>query len=92
MSAPEVTHGFVPVGELSHEDAELLATVRDEVAAATNDGAEVAITYCGHRGYVAEAYSGADRTDAARMAAGPWRPTVTEALQDLSAEWARGCE
>jgi len=82
---------LVSVGCMTAEEQERLASVRDAIAADTSDATEVAVETF-NSGFAATAYQGTGRTEADVMAAGPWRGCIIDALDELTAEWARGIE
>lgn len=83
---------FINMYGLTDETRALHAEVQRQIVTDTSERTEVAVSACSHRGFVATAYDGPERDDAHVMASGPWRSTVRAALEELSAEWARGCE
>lgn len=81
------------VTDLHPEVEALRAEVRAEIiASGTGDRTQVFVVHDPHRGYVAEAHNRTTRTPGSFMTAGRWATTEEEALRELSAEWARGCE
>lgn len=66
--------------------------LRLKIAADTSDRAQIALAWDEGRGFSAAAYDGPGRSAGDIMAAGPWRPTAVGAIDELAAEWARGCE
>lgn len=87
----EGERAFVALVHMTPAELDRLAAVREAIAADTSCNTEIAVeTFNG--GFAAMAYSGTGRTEADMMAAGPWRGCITDALDELAAEWARGLE